>query len=86
MLMDNVRRDCVEEHAIMGPGCGVSENRQRVPPAPTQRRVFRAMSGGNLLAMPTHSGRLDKLAEGHDVAQAIKYGLRLDGSSNRSAG
>lgn len=59
MLMDNVRRDCVEERAIVGPGSGVSENRQRVPPALTRRRVFRAMSGDNLLAMPTHSGRLD---------------------------
>jgi len=57
--MDDVCRDGIEERAIMGPGCSVSENGQQIPPALTQRRAFQAMSGDNLLTMPTHSGRLD---------------------------
>ena len=59
MLVDDVCRDCIEERAVMGPEGGVSENGQQTPLAPTLLRVFQAMSGDSLLAMPTRSGRLD---------------------------
>ena len=59
MLMDNVCRDCIKERAVMGPESDINESVQQIPTARTRRRVFRATSGDNLLAMLTHSGRLD---------------------------
>jgi hypothetical protein len=67
MLMDNVRRDCIEERAIMGSENRWSENGQRITPLLTRRQVFRAMSGGNLPAMPTHSGRLEDISREQDL-------------------
>ena len=59
MLMDNVCRDCIEERAVMGPESDINESVQQILAECTQRQVFWATSGDNLLAMPMHSGRLD---------------------------
>jgi hypothetical protein len=58
MLMDYVRCDSIEERPIMGSEDKVSKSEQKITLALTRRQVFLATSGDNLLAMPTHSGRL----------------------------
>ena len=59
MLMNYVRCDCIEERAIMRAENKVSESEKWITLSLTRQQVFPAMSGGNLLAMLTHSGRLD---------------------------
>ena len=59
MLMNYVRCDCIKERAIMRAENKVSESEKGKTLALTRQQGFPAMSGGNLLAMPTHSGRLN---------------------------
>ena len=77
MLVDNIRRDCIEERAIMGSENMVSENVNGNCPALTRRQVFRAMSGDNLPAKPTRSGRLNMYQRRayNIVVQEAEYGL-----------